>query len=211
MTNYQGFTKPKAFSKIWIILIIGIFLIIISIVGINLNRILVKDSTNDSTKINQNLSTENSYKSTYRKGVVNFNNRYYDEALANFKLVDKTDPDYNTAQSYIESCENQLKLNPPSKKQLEEENKKNEAKKEKLKEKLIAKYTKITGVGYLYEIKERLQRENFYLTSSKFETAPDGSTGVRETFKKNIDGLTVEIWLQSAYSISYHYRNVSVY
>ncbi len=78
MTNYQGFTKPKAFSKIWIILIIGIFLIIISIVGINLNRILVKDSTNDSTKINQNLSTENSYKSTYRKGVVNFNNRYYD-------------------------------------------------------------------------------------------------------------------------------------
>jgi hypothetical protein len=63
---------------------------------------------------------------------------------------------------------------------------------------------------YLFQIEERLQRDGFYMDDSRFEKAPDGSTGVRQYFSKTDDGFVIKIWLQNAYSLSYYYCDVKV-
>ncbi|HEX6188193.1 MAG TPA: hypothetical protein VFZ40_08925 [Pyrinomonadaceae bacterium] len=111
--------------------------------------------------------------------------------------IPKSDPNYPDAQAKLQLIAEKLE---------------EQARREKKKDALRKQYEKLCRSGlYLHEIEQRLQRENFHMDDSKFEKAPDGSTGVRQYFSKTTsDGFVIKIWLQNAYALGYHYWDVQV-
>lgn len=133
----------------------------------------------------------------FEKGEQFFQEGSYFAADEAFQRVGKTDPKYVEAQE-------KLKITKQKVSEYEQLQKKKEG--------VRKQYEKLCHSGlYLFQIEARLQRENFHMDNSQFETAPDGSNGVRQYFSKTTaDGFVIKMWLQSAYSMGSYYCNVEV-
>ena len=133
----------------------------------------------------------------FEKGKQYFENGSYVAANDVFDKISRDDPKYAKAQAKLKIVKQKIA-------EQEQEEKKKEA--------LKKQYDKLCNSRlYLFQIEERLQRENFHMDDSKFETAPDGSKGVRQYFSKTTtDGHVIKLWLQNAYSMSAYYCNVEV-
>ena len=174
--------------------IMVVFTIIIAVIN-NKNKIKKQNSDTTSTVVT------NIPKSDYELGIESGNAGYFNAAIIYLSKIDKNNSNYESAQKKIKDYKSYIESEDKIKKD-----------KEKKKKEITNKYEKLMNSGlYLYEIEERLQRDGFKMTDSKFEKAPDGSTSVRQYFRKQVYGLTIDIWLQSGYSISSYYTNVDVY
>jgi hypothetical protein len=133
----------------------------------------------------------------FERGEQYFDSGSYLAASDAFEKVGKDNPKYADAQSKLKIVKQKI---------AEQEQK------EKKKVAFKKQYEKLCHSHlYLFQIEERLQRENFHMDQSGFETAPDGSTGVRQYFSKTTsDGFVIKMWLQNAYSMSAYYCEVEV-
>lgn len=118
----------------------------------------------------------------------------FDAALGQLDLIPKDASEYKEAQTLIAEA------------------KKGMDQRRQTQESLLKRYDKLCKSRlYQFQIEERLQRENFHMDDSKFETAPDGSTGVKRYFSKTtVDGFVIKMTLQNAYSVSAYYCNADV-
>jgi len=161
-----------------------------------------ESTTPSKTEEVKALDTESKKKDKFfQLGMEYYNSGSYINAIENFEKVEPTDSNFAIAQLQIKNSKEHLRIRE-----------KEEKEKSSTIEKYKNKYEKLMNAGlYLYEIEERLHRDDFYMKDSKYEKAPDGSDGVRQYFTKKIDGVTIDIWLQNAYSISRYYTDVNVY
>lgn len=140
-------------------------------------------------------------KSKYEKGIEAYNNKEYRNALELFIKVSDADTGYEDAQIKISQMKDIIQA----------QEKENELRTKKIDE-YKNKYNKLRKSGlHQYEIIERLQRDGFKMVKSDFEKAPDGSNGLRQYFRNTLYGVTIDIWLQSGYSLSAYYMNVEAY
>jgi len=180
------------------------FIVIVSVfaIGIIWTSLSDRQPRQQSNIINNaDIQTEVKPEDPYQKGLGYYNTETYTLALRSFEEVTEQDSNYASAQEYMKDINAKFK-------RWEKEAKENKI----LIERYQKKYNKLTNSGlYLYQIEQRLQKDGFYLKDSQFEKAPDGSNGLRRYFTKEIDGIIIDIWLQSAYSVSSYYTDVRVY
>ena len=191
--------------------VIALIVVIVCLIPIIIIVSSMKSSSTKRVSQTNKVDKEQSKLSKYDYGVMAFKDEKYNSAIANFKDVENTDSLYADAQEYIVLCEKKIieqdKKESVLAKKKEQEDKKYEQQKAKLKN----KYEKLMKSGlYKYQIEQRLQRDGFTLTQSKFESAPDGSTNVKSYYTGYFDGTSVRIWLQSGYSLGTYYSDVEV-
>jgi hypothetical protein len=92
------------------------------------------------------------------------------------------------------------------KKWVEESNKLNS----ELDNELLAKYKKIIGNKYQYEIEKEIHDLWFIMDKSWLSKSPDGSTQPYAVFKKKEWNKNIYICLQWSYSLWEHYQTVSI-
>ncbi len=172
----------------WVAAFVGFVVFVAALISVSHNQ--SGGATSDASP--QPISQQNTKIQTdFERAEQYFENGSYLAASDIFEKVNRDDPKYADAQAKLKIVKQKL---------AEQEQQ------EKKKEVLKKQYQKLCNSRlYLFEIEERLQRENFYMDQSQFEKAPDGSDGVRRYFSKTTsDGHVIKIWLQSGYSNAYY-------
>jgi hypothetical protein len=136
----------------------------------------------------------------YEIGIEYFNLGKWTEAVSYLNRVGKSDSNYAEATKKLNIARDEIKKE-------EAEQKKKELKKSAIEK----RYKKLCKSGlYEYEIEQKLSGYGFYQDYSGFDTAPDGSTGIKRIYTKHEEGYKVIFTLQGAYALGHYYCDVVV-
>ncbi|HCA43601.1 MAG TPA: hypothetical protein DEP28_10160 [Bacteroidetes bacterium] len=194
--------KKKSSNTDYIAYIIACVIVILIFVYYDYSRNKSSDTISDRERVDKLLDSINTIKenrSNFEKGLEAYYKGEHYRAIPLLESVEISDSNYSSAQNFLKES------------RLEEKEQTKKAKQKAAEiNKIKNKYIKLCKSGlYQYEIVERLQRDGFYMESSDFEKAPDGSTGIKQIYSKKINNdFTVYVSLQNAYSLTSYFSDV---